>query len=162
MLAPPASADDPGVRLVFRSPPREFGAVLVDCGPNIPTPNRWMLRAMAFFSGAGGILYAFVDSPLVAVFATTITAPFWAPFLLLSLPRHTLLCEGGVATASDQARWSDVVTWATYDAGRRLSLVFSQTSERLSEVSVETRLTKNRDAAVELLRERVPNGRVLA
>lgn len=160
MLAPSPCADDLRVRLVFRSPPKELGAVLVDCGPTIPTANRWTLRAMAFCAGAGGILYAFID-PLVAVFATTVTAPLWLPLLLLSLPRHTLLCEGGVATASDSGSWDEVGSWESYDAGKRLSLVLSKPSERLSEVSVSTRLTKNRDAALELLRTRVPNGRVL-
>lgn len=116
---------------------------------------------MAAVAVIGGVGWMSVGSP-VMVFDVLLTLTLVTPMLVLSMPRHTLLCENGVAAVTGAARWGDVVTWESYDGGRRLSLVMRASGPfRVQELTIETRLSQNRAAAIALLRERVPNGRVL-
>jgi hypothetical protein len=116
---------------------------------------------MAATALAGGIGWMSLGSPVV-IFDVLVTLFLVAPLILLSLPRNTLLCERGVAAANGACKWEELVTWELYDAGRQLSLVMRQSGpSRVKELTVETRITRNQEAAIALLRERVPNGRVL-
>jgi hypothetical protein len=134
--------------------------ILVDCGR--PPLREWLtIMTMAILSCAAVIVVVLRIAPqLVPLSILTgilaLTASFW-----FFRPAHTLLREDGIHAPNAQAQWDEVVHWEIYDASRVLSLTVRSDLIRIDQLTLDVRLYQNQVEAERVLREHVPNGRVV-
>ena len=134
--------------------------VLVDCG-HMP----W--TSMVAIIGYDAVL--FVGAVVASLFlprppggVLIAAAVFTMVVLAFNVrPRSTRITTRGVFGPAGGANWGDIVDWELYNEGKALTLLTRSELLRVDALTLEVLLFKNQTEAERVLRERVPNGRVL-